>query len=207
MKLDSDPFVVATRIHLGKQSTPPPQSKLVNTLESFTNTASEISATKAFVAFDPEEKIAGYDLKEAINKALFEVFEKNGEKVEVQVLKVTPWGNFVPALNALVTNASTQSLAGGVYAKTILFISAETTLKKDSMSKLCEHMDLQDTLVVGAALPGHNYLGGDEEIEGKKVDLNGRTCPWNTLAMWNLSKMKLGFPLVGDGIHRTDDGR
>lgn len=202
----NDPFIVATRIHLGKQATPPDQSKLESTLESFIKTACEISASRAVVAIDPEEKIKGYDLCTAINEALVEAHKKSKEMVDVEVLKVSPWGSFVPALNALVTNACTKSISEGIYAKTILFISAETTITKEAMSILCTHMNLEDTLVVGAALPGHNYLGS-EGLETKNIDLNGRTCPWNTLCIWNLSKLKLGFPLVADGIHRSENGR
>ncbi len=204
------PFVVATRIHLGKQSTPPPQSKLLKTIGTFSNTAREISASKAIIAIDPEEKIKGYDLSEAIHEAVDEVIRQcsgdDGTTIDVEILEVTPWGSFVPALNALVANACTKSLIGGAFAETILFISAETTLTKDSMKNMYKHMDLTDTLVVGAALPGHDYVDSEGD-DGRVVDLNGRTCPWNTLCMWNLKKIKLGFPLVADGIHRTDDGR
>jgi len=32
------------------------------------------------------------------------------------------------------------------------------------------------------------------------VPLRGRTCPWNTMAMWDVQKLGLtGFPLIGDG--------
>ena len=115
--------------------------------------------------------------------------QNDEDMVECEFLKVSPWGNFVPALNSLVSYACTTQLSDGSNVDTILFISAETSLTKESMIKLCEHMSLDDTLVVGAALPGHNYLGDGCGDEGKIVDLNGRTCPWNTLALWNLKKM------------------
>ena len=51
-----------------------------------------------------------------------------------------------------------------------------------------------DTLVVGPTLPGHEFSEGEQA-------LRGRTCPWNTAAIWNVSKLALiGFPLVGDGV-------
>ena len=32
------------------------------------------------------------------------------------------------------------------------------------------------------------------------LPLRGRTCPWNTMAMWDVQKLSLtGFPLIGDG--------
>ena len=33
-----------------------------------------------------------------------------------------------------------------------------------------------------------------------KLPLRGRTCPWNTMAMWDVGKLALtGFPIIGDG--------
>jgi hypothetical protein len=216
-------FIVATRIHLGKQSNPPPQTKLISTLSTFIQTATNIGASRAVVAIDPAEKIKGYDLVQAMEEALEIVIqnneqnEQNEQKVKYctcDFLKVSPWGNFVPALNALVSYACTtktecipNNTHDSDYVNTILFISAETTVTKESMMTLCQHMKLDDTLVVGAALPGHEYKDKSEhENNERKVDLNGRTCPWNTMALWNLKKLKLGFPLVADGIHKMEDG-
>lgn len=61
--------------------------------------------------------------------------------------------------------------------------------------------------LLGAVLQGHTHCaphGGQE----KEVNLDGRTTPWNTLAMWNLPKLALtGFLLVSDGLHPDEDGR
>lgn len=203
-------FIVATRIHLGKQSQPPPQSKLESTLSAFISTVSDIGASRAVIAVDPVEKIKGYDLVQALKDALKIVQNDSSIMVDCNLLNVSPWGNFVPALNALISYACLTPLSDGSYANTILFISAETTMTRDAMIKLDQHMDLEDTLVVGAALPGHDYVkksDDNDERKGREIDLNGRTCPWNTLALWNLKKMTLGFPLVADGIHKMDDGR
>ena len=44
-----------------------------------------------------------------------------------------------------------------------------------------------DDLVVGAALTGHAFE------QGQTVELTGVTTPWNTLALWDVSKLaKLG---------------
>jgi hypothetical protein len=33
-----------------------------------------------------------------------------------------------------------------------------------------------------------------------KVELTGRTCPWNTFAIWRVRELGIvGFPLMGDG--------
>lgn len=42
---------------------------------------------------------------------------------------------------------------------------------------------------------GHEFSLGDNT-------LRGRTCPWNTCAIWDVKKLSvLGFPMVGDGIY------
>lgn len=199
-------IILATRIHLGKQSSPPDQSKLVRTLSSFLLTASSINASKALIAIDPEEKIAGYDLVSAIQKALEEARKASvrHESQHCAIIKVSPWGNFVPALNALTSWACKNQENYG--KSVIMFVSAETSVNKDTITDLSHHMS-ENTLVVGAALPGHDYKGngGDNGIE---IDLTGRTCPWNTSAMWNLNKLALfGFPLVADGLHQLEDGK
>lgn len=201
------PFVVATRIHLGKQKTPPPQSKLNNTVKSFLDLASSIRATKASIAVDSQPKIEGYDLVQAIEEAIARASETLSRTeevgVECDIVRVSPWGNFILPLNALVSWACTTNLPNDLDAKSILFVSAEMSLTYDSVRDLCEVMD-SDTLVAGAVLPGHDYKGkqGDRETV---VELNGRTCPWNTAAMWNLKKLGLcGFPLVAEGILKKE---
>lgn len=71
--------------------------------------------------------------------------------------------------------------------------SLEVALLASDVEVLLSYMH-PNTLVVGPALEGHDFQ------EGRQV-LRGRTCPWNTVAVWNVSKLSLiGFPLVGDGV-------
>jgi hypothetical protein len=66
-------------------------------------------------------------------------------------------------------------------------------LSKDSILSLISQFD-EDTLVAGLALEGHVFSPGTHT-------LNGRNVPWNTAAMWDLSKLSLlGYPLVADGF-------
>ena len=45
--------------------------------------------------------------------------------------------------------------------------------------------------------PGHEFLEGSNEI-------TGRTCPWNTFALWSVEHLAIaGFPPVGDGFGTT----
>jgi hypothetical protein len=58
---------------------------------------------------------------------------------------------------------------------------------------LLSHLD-ESTLIVGPALEGHVFSEGEQ-------GLRGRTCPWNTLALWSVRKLSVvGFPLMGDGL-------
>jgi len=102
---------------------------------------------------------------------------------------VDPWGAFTPALNALAAHASKQGCG------LALFASVETTFSSETVAALREQLVTHDALVVGAALPGHDFR------EGRRP-LGGRTAPWNTLALWRLDRLCLvGFPLVADGVH------
>ena len=205
--------ILATRLHLGKQSTPPDQSKLIKTLSTFLNTAVSISASRSIIAVDPEENIEGYDLISSVRQAMDDAkeAEPSCQRQHCEIIKVSPWGSFVPALNALTSWACSIQIQSNIGNgnrngnTVIMFISAETSVTEETVKVMSRHM-LDDTLVVGAALPGHDYKG-DGSNEGIEIELNGRTCPWNTIAMWNLNKLALlGFPLVADGLHRLEDG-
>eukprot|EP00466_Bigelowiella_natans_P013225 jgi/Bigna1/72663/fgenesh1_pg.20_\ len=65
---------------------------------------------------------------------------------------------------------------------------------------MIEYMQ-ESTLVVGAALPGdHIFKSGLQE-------LNGLTSPWNTLAVWSVSKLSLtGFLMISDGVRNGIQG-
>lgn len=143
----------------------------------------------------------------------------------IQVLPVTPWGNFVPALNAIVLHAKNKC-----NADLLMFVSAEVDASAETISTLCRHVlggragragdglecagTSSNVIVAGAALSGHDYQG---EIRHEQmqlaagasvpvrvqqptiVPLNGRTAPWNTLSVWDLSKLSMvGFACISD---------
>jgi hypothetical protein len=86
--------------------------------------------------------------------------------------------------------------ANSIDADLLLFVSAEVSASQESIQELCRHVieDEDNTLVAGAALNGHLHAGDNQEVE-----LNGRTCPWNTLAVWNARRLSLtGFSLCSD---------
>lgn len=210
MSSPSNPLAIATRLHLGHASHPPPHSQLFETLSTFSQLASSVGADHAVVAVDAEEKLEGYDLVGEVAR-ICETLSGGavGETSEiappaplhmpVRVLPVTPWGKFVPALNALV---GWSAKAGARY---LLFVSAEVQLTEEILDVMKSKLDLERTLVVGTALQGHEYKAADgQEVE---VELTGRTTPWNTCSLWNLPKLALtGFMLVSEGLHPEEDG-
>jgi pyrrolidone-carboxylate peptidase len=160
------------------------------------------------IAVDAEQRIAGYDLVESVRQLCaeaaasdsFTAADPDGRR-EIHVLPVQPWGNFTPALNALILWAGEETQS----ASQILFVSAETTAAplEATLAVLQSHL-AEDTLVVGAVLPGHDHhvpdgIGTSQRSVSR--ELSGRTTPWNTLALWDLAKLSLtGFQLVSDGL-------
>ncbi|KAL3945465.1 MAG: hypothetical protein SGBAC_000436 [Bacillariaceae sp.] len=171
-------IVIATRLHLGKATSPPTTEKLASLVAGFGQMAEAVENSIPIIAVDSTPKLEGYDYPAAIRQAL-------PTDSKIQILPVTPWGKFTPALNALVTYAAEQE------CHLIMFCSAEIKAPKEAIDKLCQHVQ-KGTTVAGAALPGHQYAPGTQ-------DLNGRTCPWNTLAVWDVNMLSLtGFQLCSD---------
>lgn len=125
------------------------------------------------------------------------VLSPAGKRVPVEIIPLLHWGKFVPALNALVATASTASPSAAL----LLLQSLEIDADASAVQFLRSHFDTSRDLVVGAALPGHEFSPGPQQ----PLELTGTTSPWNTLALWNLRQLsKVGFPLVGDGLHLGD---
>jgi len=210
---DNFKIVFATRIHLGQQSVPTPQDQLNQNVLSFLSLAQSSGAIRSAIAVDSAEKISGYNLVDAVQKAVSYAYltihnhsDESTQPIDCDVIPTTPWGQFIPALNTLVRWACTSCPD----AERIAFLSLETHATADALIELCRHVHLHDTLVAGAVLPGHHHcepLDTDRNAIGMTVELTGRTCPWNTLAIWNLKQLAVtGFPLLADGLHINEDG-
>ncbi|CAH0520071.1 unnamed protein product [Peronospora belbahrii] len=119
---------------------------------------------------------------------------------KVKIIPMLYWGKFVPALNALIGTAADYFPK----ADTLLLQSLEINVDADSVESLRSHFDLTRDLVVGAALPGHDFQSNPAS---QPVELSGLTSPWNTLALWNLEQLtKIGFALMGDALRLEVDG-
>jgi hypothetical protein len=107
--------------------------------------------------------------------------------VLVTVVPVSPWGSFVPALNALLLHAARSGAA------LVLFMSVELQLTPSHVHVLRQHLT-EDTLVVGARIPGQDFSPGTHL-------LTGANSPWNTLAVWAVPKLlEVGFLGVSEGL-------
>ena len=195
-------LAIATRIHLGHATKPPDDATLRRMLTSFSSVASSVGAHRGVVAVDSQERIEGYDLASEVTsicRALdgdAKLRDEAGRQVSLEVLPVTPWGRFVPALNAIV------AWAAGAGCDRLLLASAEVALTSEAMGEMSSRLDGDTTLVVGARLQGHDHRGSGVGGKGVEVELDGRTTPWNTCALWNLPKLALtGFQLVSEGLH------
>lgn len=139
---------------------------------------SAVALGRVYVAVNPEQ-----DQTEAIDFIAREYASNPG----VAVFPVTPWGKFVPALNAIVYKAAVDR------ADYLLLASAEFAPMADQVERLLRFMD-GNTLVVGARFAEHEFHPGEGGVKG-----NGVTVPWSTFALWNMRYLaKLGFPLIGD---------
>ena len=109
-----------------------------------------------------------------------------------EVINIDPWGGFTHALNVATQYASDQQF------EIIAFQSIEVTMTREVVHKLLDYFKSSDTLLVGPTLQGHIFTPGVKEI-------SGRTCPWNTFALWDVRKLQLtGFPLIGNGVKKLD---
>lgn len=194
-------LAIATRIHLGHATRPPDDATLRRMLTSFSSVASSVGAHRGVVAVDSRERIEGYDLVSEVT-SICKMLDEDAlcNVASLEVLPVTPWGKFIPALNAIV------AWAAGEGCDRLLLASAEVTLTSEVMGEMTDRLDGETTLVVGTRLQGHDHRSGTGE-ECVEVELSGRTTPWNTCALWNLPKLALtGFQLVSEGLHTGPDG-
>jgi hypothetical protein len=179
--LQKNLLVVATRIH-SKEAEAPDRAALDETaLRLF------LQGAVQYGDFVVVAVGGGDDLVFAIRRVVGEfVLSADVSPERIHVVPVTPWGNFTPALNASL------SLAASLGAHFILYQSLETVVGPESVAILRDSLGPRD-LVVGAALPGHDFRPGLRSV-------SGLTVPWNTLALWSVPKLcQTGFLAVGEG--------
>ncbi len=143
----------------------------------------------------PERVFVAINIDADIAKSLDFV---KGKYPQVNAFPVTPWGKVVQAPNALLLKAAEQRM------DYLLFVSTEYPVTKQVVSLLASHCD-KDTLIVGAALSGHDIKvsAGQSEIIRNS---SGLQIPWNTYALWSLDRLiHTGFVLAADSLHDPDN--
>ncbi|CAE6400616.1 unnamed protein product [Rhizoctonia solani] len=112
----------------------------------------------------------------------------NPAKVYVLPFTRATYGRFVPALNAIVAFAHNKGFEG------VLFQSVEVNVEPEDVEKMV-HL----CTGVGKAFDAHTFQQALPDNAVSQVYLTGRTCPWNTLAIWNASKLaRTGFLLTSE---------
>ncbi|KAJ8328367.1 hypothetical protein O5D80_003725 [Batrachochytrium dendrobatidis] len=179
-------ILVAVRIHRNNQHTQSDSIDLVKLCKLVTQ--SKPYATQIAIAYPQSDTLLHDALVGTFHPTAVEPDDKR-----VVLVPVVKWGRFIPALNALLLEA----VNGGF--KYILYQSVEAVVSANEIHTMISWFD-QDTLVVGKALSGHAFTVG-------KQRLNGVTTPWNTLALWAVSKLKcLGFLMVAEGSEDVQGG-
>lgn len=185
--------IAATRLHLGKASEPP--TDLASKLASFASFCDNCSSDGVIAVDCTPTTIANYDLVEHVRTLLCPPQSSSSNR-RIHILPVTPWGRFIPSLNALLGYAAEHKY------DVIVFVSAETSAPREALVTLLS-LVTDDTLVAGAALPGHDVQTTAVAVAASAstpLPLTGRSSPWNTLAAWNVSKLALtGFQMVSEG--------
>mmetsp|Transcript_17919 Transcript_17919/g.41322 ORF Transcript_17919/g.41322 Transcript_17919/m.41322 type:complete len:277 (-) Transcript_17919:245-1075(-) len=199
-------LAIATRLHLGKASSPPSEEKTKSIVFNLKKIANDVASANEYeievlVAVDATPILENYDYVEAVRSAIecCESVKDHKRLVNIHIIPVMPWGKFVFGLNALVLHAKSH-----LEADLIMFMSAEVNISSAAVRTLCRNVtENKNILVAGAAMNGHQYHADVSDIDGKPkrqvVPLTGRTTPWNTLSVWNLDKLSLtGFSMISD---------
>lgn len=117
---------------------------------------------------------------------------------EVMVFPVTPWGKVVQAPNALLMKSAEREVSH------LLFASTEYPLTESLAARLQSQFD-QNTLVVGARLPTHDFKAPPTETTVVHR-ASGMQIPWNTCALWSVEHLvHTGFVLAADSLHDPDN--
>jgi hypothetical protein len=171
-------LVIASRLHLGRASSPPSKEHIQNILSNLGSMALSVEQDNdtlevvVVIAVDATPKIEGYSYVDNIQNILAEEGCSEFQSY-IKILPVSPWGKFVSALNSLVLYAKSAC-----EADLILFVSAEVKASAATIQTLCQHVlvgqstsEAEPTVVIaaGAALNGHEYAG-----KGNTVALSGR---------------------------------
>lgn len=186
-------LAVVTRIHTASASKMVSVEKVESFIRDAHGYADKIIICIGFKEQDPSN--TGDHLNEYIKYCkLCQQHIPSNLMAKVVLLPIVPWGNFTSALNAAIVKVMAMGY------KSIAFQSLEFRLGISLVNKIRTFVESNEhVLMAGPAMQGHIYISG-------KNKLSGRTCPWNTFAIWSMTYLgRIGFPLIGDAFG-TDCG-
>lgn len=173
-------LLVVTRVHMQAAKQMPDPEKLLKFVRNSNEYASSILVCVGSSDFASIEVY--------INRVKL-LLENNHLAEKVTLLPIQPWGYFIFPLNVALQVAQDRD------CERIAFQSVEFQLSSVSAKKLLQLSSINSNiLVIGPEMKGHEFT------EGINI-LTGRSCPWNTFALWNVDHLaRTGFPMIGDGV-------
>lgn len=124
--------------------------------------------SKVFVAVNVEKDKSG----------ALEYFNVVLADSRIEAFPVQPWGQNVPALNAIVLKAAKESFTH------LCFISTKVVINESLLLAMLNLFD-SETLVVGAVVEGHDFQGREDGLPVWAMG-TGRTVPYNTCIVWDV---------------------
>jgi hypothetical protein len=189
----TDGLVVATRIHTSSASNIAEVQKVAAFVVSALKYASKVIVCIGFNSSQSNTADTVKDMSsyiEYLNRLNDHLFcnDHSIDKDRVVLLPIYPWGKFTTSLNCAILKAIDLKY------EYIAFQSLEFRIPEANVSQLFNCIAFNENVaVVGPAMQGHSYEYGNQI-------LRGRTCPWNTFAIWSIKYVgKIGFPMIGDG--------
>lgn len=105
----------------------------------------------------------------------------------IEIIQVNPWGRYIEPLNAIFSQAATDGY------EAVLSVNTEHHPTDESIAALAHHLE-EDTLVVGAWLPGFHELLPPGEYE-----MNGMRAPADAFMLIRVQMLSLfGFQGVSE---------
>lgn len=184
-------LTVVTRVHGASATSMASVADIVAFLRSCEGYASSVVVC---IGVGDALEHASY-LSEVSSAVQAQTFKKD---MPIVVLPVTPWGKFTPALNAALGKVVERG--DGFVA----FQSLEFRMEAAAVTMLLDYAVAdKSVLAIGPRMNGHEFT----ERGSYSVGLRGRTCPWNTFAIWRTRHLALtGFPTVADGLGSSTGG-
>jgi hypothetical protein len=187
---ENNNIIVCTRIHnINKNNFDNMSTKLINLIQNTPLNNKIVIAFNNSISINKLINRLNYRLNKSSTPRSIRIFNNKTLSIintDIYIVQISYWGKFVFALNILLDCAR---LLNGKY---ILYQSLEIKDTNKIYMELIKHFN-ENTLCVGIKLPDHDKNLSDNN------KISGSNSPWNTYAIWDISKLSLtGFPMISD---------